>query len=49
MIKCIDDDPVKRPDIASLYITVRNLYKMLLKVSKEFVFDESEILKLCDK
>ena len=49
MIKCINDDPVKRPDIASLYITVRNLYKMLLKVSKEFVFDESEILKLCDK
>ena len=46
MIQCIDDDPDKRPDIASLYIVVRELYKILLKVSKDFVFDESEICKI---
>ena len=45
MIKCIDDDREKRPDILSLFIVVRQLYKVLLKVSKEKVYDESESLK----
>ena len=45
MIKCIDDDPKKRPDILTLFITVRQLYKALLKVTKEKVYDESAPLK----
>ena len=45
MICCIDDDPDKRPDILDLYLAVRKLYIILLKTSKEKVYDESEIIK----
>ena len=45
MIKCIDDDPKKRPDILTLFINVRKLYKILLKVTKKKVIDETEYLK----
>ena len=45
MIKCIDDDPEKRPDILALFLVVRKLYKCLLKVTKEKVYDESESKK----
>ena len=45
MILCIDDDPKKRPDILSLYLIVRELYLILLSVSKEKVYDESEANK----
>ena len=47
MICCINDDPDKRPDILSLFIVVKELYNVLLKVSKEKVYDESEFLKRC--
>jgi serine/threonine protein kinase len=46
MIKCIDDDPDKRPIILSIFLVVRELYNALLKVTKEEVYDESESLKL---
>ena len=45
MIKCIDDDPEKRPSILSLFLIVQKLYNILLKVTKERVYDESEALK----
>ena len=45
MIKCIDDDPEKKPDILALFLVVRKLYKSLLKVTKEKVYDESESKK----
>ena len=45
MIKCIDDDPKKRPDILSLFLIVRKLYQILLEVTKDKVYDESEALK----
>ena len=48
MIRCIDDDPKKRPDILTLFINVKKLYHLLLKVTKEktTVFDESQALKV---
>ena len=46
MIKCIDDDPDKRPDILSLFKVVDSLYRLLLKVSKEKIYDESQVEKL---
>ena len=45
MIKCIDDDPDKRPDILPLFLIVKKLYNILLKVTKEDVYDESEYKK----
>ena len=45
MIRCIDDDPAKRPDIVAIFLVVRKLYKILLSVMKEKVYDESEIEK----
>ena len=45
MILCINDDPRKRPDILELYLSVRKLYSILLNVTKEEVYDESEALK----
>ena len=48
MILCIDDNPKKRPDILSLFLCVRKLYIMLLEVSKEKVYDETEIIKRKD-
>ena len=45
MIKCIDDDPKKRPDILSLFLVVKELYKILLSVSKEKVYDETDAIK----
>ena len=45
MILCINDDPKKRPDILTIYLVVRKLYLILLKVTKEKVVDESEALK----
>jgi len=45
MIKCIDDDPAKRPDILALFLVIRELYKILLSATKEKVYDESEIEK----
>ena len=45
MIKCIDDDPKKRPDILSLFLIVRKLYQILLEVTEDKVYDESEALK----
>ena len=45
MIKCIDDDPNKRPTILAIFLVVRELYNALLKVTKEKVYDESESLK----
>ena len=45
MIKCIDDDPNKRPDILPLFLIVQKLYNILLKVVKEDVYDESEAQK----
>ena len=45
MIKCIDDDPDKRPDILPLFLIVQKLYNILLKVVKEDVYDESESKK----
>ena len=47
MIKCISDDPNKRPNILALYLIVRKLYNILLEVTKEKVkvYDESESFK----
>ena len=45
MILCIDDDPKKRPDILTLYLSVKKLYSILLNATKEKVYDESEALK----
>ena len=45
MIQCIDNDPEKRPDILTLFLTIRKLYKVLLNVSKEKIYDETEALK----
>ena len=45
MILCINDDPKKRPDILTIYLVVRKLYLILLKVTKEKVVDESDALK----
>ena len=45
MILCIDDNPKKRPDILTLFLTVRKLYLILLDASKEKVHDETEIIK----
>ena len=45
MIKCIDDDPKKRPDILSLFLVVKELYKILLSVSEEEVYDETDAIK----
>lgn len=45
MILCINDDPKKRPDILTLYLTVRKLYTILLDATKEDVYDESAALK----
>ena len=45
MIRCIDDDPEKRPDILTIFITVRELYQILLKVTKDSIYDESESKK----
>ena len=46
MIKCIDDDPDKRPDILSLFKVVDSLYRILVKESKEKIYDESQVEKL---
>ena len=45
MIKCIDDDPDKRPDILPLFLIVQKLYNILLKAVKEDVYGESESKK----
>ena len=45
MIRCINDDPEKRPDILTLFLAVRKLYKILLSVTKVPVIDESELIK----
>ena len=45
MILCINDDPKKRPDILTLYLSVRKLYTILLDATKEDVYDESAALK----
>ena len=45
MIKCIEDDPEKRPTILSVYLIVQMLYKILKSVTKERVYDESEFEK----
>ena len=45
MIKCIDDDPKKRPDILSLFLAVKKLYEILLNVSTEDIYDETEAIK----
>jgi serine/threonine protein kinase len=45
MILCIDDNPKRRPDILTLFLTVRKLYLILLNASKEIVHDETEIIK----
>ena len=45
MILCIDDNPKRRPDILTLFLTVRKLYLILLDASKEKVHDETEIIK----
>jgi serine/threonine protein kinase len=42
MIKCIDDNPKKRPDIVDIFLIVKMLYEILKKVSKEKIYDESK-------
>ena len=45
MILCISDDPKRRPDIKTIYLVVRKLYIIMLKVTKDEVIDESGALK----
>ena len=42
MIKCIDDDPEKRPSIFDIFTIVESLYEILLKLSKDYILDESK-------
>ena len=46
MIKCIEDDPKKRPSILSVFLIIQKLYNILKSVAKERVYDESESEKM---
>ncbi len=45
MIKCIDDDPEKRPSILEIFLSIKDLYDILKEVTKEKIYDESEAIK----
>ena len=45
MIKCIEEDPEKRPSIVDIFLMVQMLYEILISVSKERIIDESESKK----
>ena len=45
MILCISDNPKRRPNIKTIYLVVRKLYIIMLKVTKDEVIDESGALK----
>ena len=42
MIKCIDDDPRKRPPISAIVIIVKKLYEIMLNVTRDLMDEESD-------
>ena len=42
MIKCIDDEPEKRPSIFDIFTIVESLYEILLKLRKDYIIDVSK-------
>ena len=45
MIKCIDEDPKKRPTILEIFLIVKTLYDILKEVTTNSIYDESEAIK----